>query len=87
MALFCFKQISYSDVFIKQGHRSISDVEKMQEVKNQNLPTQKTGKIMFSSNCAVCGSKKSRFIKEQAAKGIADFFKYKPLRTIYNFLD
>ena len=25
---------------------------------------------MFSSNCAVCGNKKSRFMKEQEAKGL-----------------
>ena len=25
---------------------------------------------MIQSNCAVCGSKKSRFIKEQRAKGL-----------------
>ena len=25
---------------------------------------------MFSSKCAVCGSKKSRFMKEQEAKGL-----------------
>ena len=28
------------------------------------------GKIMISSNCAVCGCKKSRFIKHQEAKGL-----------------
>ena len=27
------------------------------------------GRIMVSSNCVVCGSEKSRFIKEQEAKG------------------
>ena len=25
---------------------------------------------MIQSNCAICGSKKSRFIKEQQAKGL-----------------
>ena len=30
----------------------------------------KTGRTMLSSKCAVCGSKKSRFIKEQEANGI-----------------
>ena len=28
----------------------------------------KNGRIMFTSNRAVCGSKKSRFVKEQEAK-------------------
>ena len=28
------------------------------------------GKAMILSNCVICGSKKSRFIKYQAAKGL-----------------
>ena len=30
----------------------------------------KNGRTMLLSKCAVCGSKKSRFMKEQVAKGI-----------------
>ena len=30
----------------------------------------KNGRTMLSSNCAVCGIKKSRFVKEQEAKGL-----------------
>ena len=30
----------------------------------------KNGKTMLLSKCAVCGSKKSKFIKEQEAKGL-----------------
>ena len=30
----------------------------------------KNGRPMLSSKCAVCGSKKSRFVKEQEAKGL-----------------
>ena len=30
----------------------------------------KNGRIMLSSNCAVCGYKKSRFIKNQEANGL-----------------
>ena len=30
----------------------------------------KNGKLVLSSKCAVCGNKKSRFIKEQEAKGL-----------------
>ena len=30
----------------------------------------KSGKLMLSSKCAVCGSKKSKFIKEQEAEGL-----------------
>ena len=30
----------------------------------------KNGRSMIQSNCAICGSKKSRFIKEQQARGL-----------------
>ena len=30
----------------------------------------KNGRFMLSSKCAVCGSKKSKFMKEQEAKGL-----------------
>ena len=30
----------------------------------------KNGRVILSSKCAVCGNKKSRFIKEQEASGI-----------------
>ena len=30
----------------------------------------KTGRLMLSSKCAICGSKKSRFMKEQERKGL-----------------
>ena len=37
-----------------------------------NLKVSKTtnGKMMILSKCAICGSKKSKFIKEQQAKGL-----------------
>ena len=30
----------------------------------------KNGKIALSSKCAVCGSKKSKFVKEQEVEGL-----------------
>ena len=30
----------------------------------------KNGRVALSSNCTVCGSKKSRFMKRQEAKGL-----------------
>ena len=30
----------------------------------------KNGRLMLSSKCGICGSTKSRFIKEQEAKGL-----------------
>ena len=34
---------------------------------------------MLSSKCAMCGSKKLRFIEEQEAKGFPDLFQFAPL--------
>ena len=40
--------------------------------KNKDVKMVKTknDRLILSSNCAVCGNKKSRFIKEQEAKGL-----------------
>ena len=40
--------------------------------ESMNLKVSKTtnGKAMILSRCAICGSKKSKFIKEQEAKGL-----------------
>ena len=39
-----------------------------ENVDSKELKT-KNGRTMLSSKCAICGSKKSRFMKEQEAKG------------------
>ena len=41
-------------------------------IKSINPKVSKTtnGKTMMLSKCAICGSKKSKFIKEQQAKGL-----------------
>ena len=43
-----------------------------ENTKNVDTKMKKTknGRLMLLSKCAVCGSKKSRFIKEQKAKGL-----------------
>ena len=42
------------------------------DTENINLRISETsnGKTMILSKCAICGSKKSRFIKNQEAKGL-----------------
>ena len=40
------------------------------ENKNLKLSRTKNGKIMLLSKCAMCDSKKSKFIKEQEASGL-----------------
>ena len=37
---------------------------------NQKISGTSNGKAMILSNCAICGSKKSRFIKNKEAKGL-----------------
>ena len=43
---------------------------KSTESKNQKVPRTQNRRIMFLSKCAVCDSKKSKFIKEQEASGL-----------------
>ena len=49
------------------------------EGKNPKVVKTKSRKKILSSNCGVCGNKKSRFIKEQEAKGILDMIGKIPL--------
>ena len=37
---------------------------------NPSVSSTSTGKAMILSKCAICGSKKSRFIKNQEGKGL-----------------
>ena len=39
------------------------------ENTNLKIVKSKNNKSMIQSNCTICGNKKSRFIKEQRAKG------------------
>ena len=47
-------------------------LKRKRNTKNKDAKKIKTknGKLALSSKCAVCGSKKTRFIKEQKAKGL-----------------
>ena len=44
--------------------------KKSTESINSKLSKTTNGKAMILSSCAICGSKKSKFIKEQEAKGL-----------------
>ena len=37
---------------------------------NPQVPSTSNGKLKILSKCAICGSKKSKFIKKQEAEGI-----------------
>ena len=37
---------------------------------NPQVSSTRNGKLMILSKCAICGSRKSKFIKKQEAKGI-----------------
>ena len=53
-----------------------------ENVKSKVLKT-KNGRTMLLSKCAICGSKKSRFIKKQEAKGLSSSLGLKtPLNKI-----
>ena len=44
--------------------------KKNTESINPKVLKTRNGKIMILSKCAICGSKKSKFIKEQQSKGL-----------------
>ena len=44
--------------------------QKNTESKNRKVAKTKNGRIMLSSKCAVCASKKSKFIRQQEASGL-----------------
>ena len=46
--------------------------------KNPEVVKTKGGRIMLLSKCAVCNSKKSKFLKEQEAERLWDIFKHSP---------
>ena len=44
--------------------------KKNTENRDAKMVKTKNGRVNLSSKCAICGNKKSRFIKEQEANGI-----------------
>ena len=44
--------------------------KKNTENKEPNVIKTKNNRLMFTSKCDICGNKKSRFIKQQDAKGL-----------------
>ena len=55
---------------MKQCCCIVWSVEKIQKVKNPKVLKTKKGRIMLLSRCAVCHSKKLKFIKEQETSGL-----------------
>ena len=55
--------------------------KKNTESINPKVSKTTNGKMMILSNCAICGSKKSKFIKEQQGKGLLSSL---GLRTLLN---
>ena len=53
------------------------------ESKNPKVKKTKSGRVMLSSKCAVCDSKKSKFNKQQETSGLLSSLQIKtPLRKI-----
>ena len=44
--------------------------KKNTEIKDLEIVKTKNNRLMLSSKCAICHNKKSKFIKEQEAKGL-----------------
>ena len=58
-------------------------MQKKTESINPKVSKTTNGKTMILSKCAICGSKKSKFIKEQQAKGLLSNFDIRtPLNKI-----
>ena len=51
-----------------------SKCKKDTEIIKQRVSKTNNNKTMILSKCAICGSKKSRFIKNQEAKGLLSNF-------------
>ena len=49
-------------------------MQKNAESVNPRVSATSNGRTMILSNCAICGSKKSKFIKNQEAKGLLSSF-------------
>ena len=56
--------------YIKAMLYYCSKCRKNVESKNPKIVKTKNGRIMLLSKCAVCNSKKSKFIKDQEASGL-----------------
>ena len=50
---------------------------------NPQVSSTRNGKLMILSKCAICGSRKSRFIKEQDAKEIVWVLKHHYVKYFY----
>ena len=44
--------------------------KKNTKIMDAKMMKTKNGRFVLSSKCAICGSKKSKFMKEQEAKGL-----------------
>ena len=56
--------------------------KKKKKNKDAKMVKTKNGRLALSSKCAVCGSKKSRFMKEQEAEGLLSNLGIKSLSKI-----
>ena len=55
---------------------------KKTENLNSKIFKTKNGRLIMQSKCPVCGIKKSRFVKEQEARGLLSSLVIKSLRKI-----
>ena len=60
--------------------------KKNTENKDARMVKTKNGRLILSSECAICGNKKSRFMKEQKAKGLLSKLGVKTLLSKFPLL-
>ena len=59
---------------MKQCYHIVWRVEKKKETKIPKIAKARNGRIMLLSQCAMCDSKKSKFIKEEEASWLLSGF-------------
>ena len=64
------KILMMNKLYIKQCCLIVWSVEKNKESKDPRVVSTKNGTVMLFSQCEVCDSKNSKFIKEQEASGL-----------------
>ena len=58
--------MKWNHIVIKSNHKFRKDTENI----NSRVSDTSNGMTMILSKCAICGSKKSRFMKDQEAEGL-----------------
>ena len=64
-------------MYVISYYRIVCKCRKNTECKNTKVARTKNERIMLLSKCAVCNSKRSKFLKEEEAKGLLSSLRLK----------